>query len=69
MNIEKVNERDVIVIMGDFNAEVGENFDMLYSNAIGPYGLEERDSRGDRLVDCTLESDLVIANTLFQQPK
>ena len=69
VTIEKVNKRDVIVIMGDFNAKIGENLGRLYSNAIGPYGLGERNSRGDRLEDFAVENDLVIANTLFQQPK
>ena len=69
MTIEKVNKRDVIVIMGDFNAKIGENWGRLNSNAIGPYGLGERNPRGDRLEDFAVENDLVIANTLFQHPK
>ena len=69
MTIEKVNKRDVIVIMGDFNAKIGENWGRLNSNAIGPYGLGERNPRGDRMEDFAVENDLVIANTLFQHPK
>ena len=69
MTIEKVNRRDLIVIMGDFNAKIGENLGRLYSNAIGPYGLGERNSRGDRLEDFAVENDLVIVNTSFQQQK
>ena len=55
--------------MGDFNAKIGENLGRLYSNAIWPYGLGERNSKGDRLEDFAVENSLVIANTLFQEPK
>ena len=55
--------------MGDFNAKIGENWGRLNSNAIGPYGLGERNPRGDRMEDFAVENDLVIANTLFQHPK
>jgi len=41
MTIEQVNERDIIIIMGDFNAKTGENLGRFYSNAIGPCGLVE----------------------------
>ena len=69
VTIAKVNKRDVAVIMGDFNAKIGENWGRLNSNAIGPYGLGGRNPRGDRLEDFAVENDLVIANTLFQHPK
>ena len=69
VTIEKVNKRDVIVIMGNFKAKIGENLGRLYSNAIEPCGLGERNLRRDRLEDFAVENDLVIANTLFQQPK
>ena len=69
VTIEKVKKRDVIVIKGDFNAKIGENLGRLNSNAIGSYGLGERNLRGDRMDDFAIENDLVIANTLFQQSK
>jgi len=62
--LKKVNKRDVIVIMGDFNAKIGENWSRLNSNAIGPYGLGERNPRGDRMEDFAVENDLVIVNTI-----
>ena len=58
-----------MVVMGDFTAKAGENWGRLHSNAIGPYGLGERNARGDRLEDVAVENDLVLVNTLFQQPK
>jgi len=65
VTIEKVNERDVIVIMEDFKVKIGENLGRLYAIATGLYGLGERNSNGDRLEDFAVENDLVIANILF----
>ena len=36
---------------------------------MGRFGLGERKKAGTRLVDFCIESELVITNTLFEQPK
>ena len=52
--------------MGDFNAKLGKG---SATKLIGPYGLGERNERGDRLEDFAIENDLAVTNTLFQQHK
>lgn len=58
--------KDVMFIIGDFNAKVGEGEE---SPAIGKFGLDERNDAGDRLVQCCQENWLIVANTWFKQPK
>ena len=65
--IDAINNRDILIIMGDFNAKLGKGSTTI--KLIGPYGLRERNERGDRLEGFVIENDLAITNTLFQQPK
>ena len=64
--IESTNNRDILIIMGDFYAKLGKG---SATKLIGPYGLGERNERGDRLEDFAIENDLAVTNTLFQQHK
>ncbi|XP_022184225.1 uncharacterized protein LOC111043552 [Nilaparvata lugens] len=52
--------------MGDFNSKVGEG---KTSDAVGPFGLGERNKRGDSLELFASTHDLVVTNTWFKQPK
>ena len=56
---------EVICIMGDSNAKVG---DERYQNIVGMHGLGQRNERGERLIQFYQENKLIIANTWFQQP-
>ncbi|VEN57771.1 unnamed protein product [Callosobruchus maculatus] len=56
---------EVIIIMGDFNAKIGKG---EVENVVGKYGLGERNTRGDILVQFCQEENLAIANTWFQLP-
>ena len=64
--LEKIPKSDVVVMMGDFNSNVGQS-DSPESAAIVPRGLGERNELGDRLVDFATANEMVIANTLFKQ--
>ena len=53
--------------MGDFNTKLGKG--STTTKLIGPYGLGERNERGDRLEEFVMENDLAETNTFFQQPQ
>ena len=55
---------DIICIMGDLNAKVGNVTDF---NIIGNYGLGKQNERGQRLIEFCKENNMVIMNTWFQQ--
>ena len=52
--------------MGDFNSKVGQP-DSRESSAMRPHGLDERNERGDRLVDFATANEMEIANTWLKQ--
>ena len=51
-------------ILGDWNAVVGE---VQEGDAVGKYGLRDRNNRGQRLIDYYKGKELIITNTIFQQ--
>lgn len=58
----KFNE--LCIVMGDFNAIVGNE---LTNNVTGKFGLGTRNERGSTLVEWCQMHDFLIANTCFQQ--
>ena len=64
--LELAPKKDVLFIIGDWNAKVGsqETFGVT-----GKFGLRVWNEAGQRLVEFCQENALVIANTLFQQYK
>ena len=60
---ELTHKKDVIFIIGDWNAEIGiqETF-----GVIGKFGLGVQNEAGQSLIDFCQENALVIAHTLFQ---
>jgi len=68
--IEEVLDRqkgtDCIVIMGDWNAVVGEGSE---GKVVGKYGLGNRNERGEKLIEFWDRRKLVITNTWFEQEK
>ena len=58
--------KDNVVIMGDFNAVVGEGRD---GKEVGSYGLGSRNERGEKLVEFCKRNKLMITNTWFEQEK
>ena len=55
-----------LIVMGDFNASVGEGND---EKVIGKYGLGKRNDRGQRMIEFCKKNNLVVTNTWFQQEK
>ena len=59
-------KRDVLFIIGDWNANVGSQ---EKPGIPGKFGLGVQNEAGQRLIEFCQENALVIANTLFQQHK
>lgn len=57
---------DYVVIMGDWNAVVGEGRD---EKEVGSFGLGQRNERGERLVEFCKKNKFVATNTWFKQEK
>ena len=64
--LELTPEKDVIFIIGDWNAKVGSQ---ETPGVTGKFGLGVQNEAGQRLTEFCQENTLVIANTLFQQHK
>ena len=64
--LELTPKKDVLFIIGDWNAKVGSQ---ETSWVTGKFGLAIRNEAGQRLIEFCQENALVIANTLFQQHK
>ena len=63
--IKYVKSDEVLVVMGDWNAKVGEG---ITPGITGQYGLGDRNDRGDRLIQFCQENQLIVTNTTFKQP-
>ena len=64
--IELTPKKDVLFIIGDWNAKVGSQ---EIPGIIGKFGLGLQNEAGQRLTEFCQKNTLVIANTLFQQHK
>ena len=64
--LELTPKKDVLFIIGDWNAKVGRQ---ATPGVTGKFGLGVRNEAGPRLIEFCQENALVIANTLFQQHK
>ena len=60
------HKKDVLFIIGDWNAKVGRQ---ETPGVTGKFGLGIQSEAGQRLIEFCQENALVIANTLFQQHK
>ena len=64
--LELTPKKDVLFIIGDWNAKVGSQ---ETPGVTGKFGLRVRNEAGQRLIQFCQENTLVIANILFQQHK
>ena len=64
--LELTIKKDVLFIIGDWNAKVGSQ---ETPGVTGKFGLGEQNEVGQRLIEFCQENALVIANILFQQHK
>ena len=61
--LELKPKKDVLFIIGDWNAKVGSQ---EIPGVTGKFGLGVRNETGQRLIEFCQENALLIANTLFQ---
>ncbi|XP_037931287.1 craniofacial development protein 2-like [Teleopsis dalmanni] len=64
--IRSTKSRDFLVVMGDFNAKIGQGTD---DAIVGKFVLGERNERGDRLAEFCRSNKLIISNTFIKLPK
>ena len=65
-HLELTPKKDVLFIIGDWNAKVGSQ---EIPGVTGKFGLGVQKEGGQRLIEFCQENSLVIANTIFQQHK
>ena len=61
--LELIPKKDVLLIIGDWNAKVGSQ---ETPGLTGKFGLDVQNEAGQRLIEFCQENALVITNTLFQ---
>ena len=66
--LSKVSNRDILIVMGDLNAKVGQDNTGVERN-MGKHGLGSRNDNGERFLDFCMENELVIGGTLFQHKR
>jgi len=64
--LELIPKKDILFIIGDWNAKVGSQ---EIPGVTGKFGLGVQNEAGQRIIAFCQENAMVIANTLFQQPK
>ena len=64
--LELTPQKDVLFIIGDWNAKVGSQ---ETPRVTGKFGLGVQNEAGQKLIEFCQENPLVIANILFQQHK
>ena len=65
-DLEPTPPKDVLFIIGDWNAKVGSQ---ETPGVTGKFGFGVQNEAGQKLIDFCQDNALVIANTLFQQHK
>jgi len=60
--LKQLKSSDIKIVMGDFNAKVGQE---RISNVVGPYGIGVMNERGERLVEWCTENNFTVMNTWF----
>ena len=61
--LKQLKSQDVRIVMGDFNSKVGKE---RIETTIGPFGIGEKNDRGDRLIGWCKQHNLVAMNTWFK---
>ena len=66
--VDHVNVADKLLILGDFNAQVGKDH-ITYSDVIGKFGKGNKNPNGELLLHFCTQRHLCITNTYFSHPE
>ncbi|XP_029174698.1 uncharacterized protein LOC114943274 [Nylanderia fulva] len=64
--LQGLQSDNVNLVMGDFNAKIGQG---RRTDIVGDHGLGESNERGDRLFEFCQETEMVVTNTWYKLPK
>ncbi|XP_050508878.1 craniofacial development protein 2-like [Diabrotica virgifera virgifera] len=65
--LQNIPNKEIAIIMGDLNSKIGVTMDDEHiRNIVGRYGIGERNSRGDRLIQFCVDNDLTIMNSMYK---
>ena len=67
--LKSIPKKDIVVVMGDWNATVGSDAYADWAGTAGKFGLGTTNERGLRLLEFAKVHKLVIANTKFKHKK
>ena len=62
--LDQTPKKDIIIVQGDWNAKVGEDAYSNWKDTCGPYGNNETNDRGLRLLEFARYNNLLLVNTL-----
>ena len=65
--LQKIPPTDKVIILGDFNAKVGDDF-TSWPIALGKFGRDKSNSNGEQLLSICTQFNLAITNTFFKMP-
>ncbi|KAI8115525.1 Craniofacial development protein 2 [Lucilia cuprina] len=65
-SIQKLPNRDILVLTGDFNAKISSD-NLGLTRIMGKHGIGIRNDNGERFIELCQTFDLVIGGTLFPQ--
>ncbi|XP_022188445.1 uncharacterized protein LOC111047087 [Nilaparvata lugens] len=65
-DLEQELTRDNILIIGDLNAQVGEDR-RGFETVLGPFGYGRRNTEGEQLLDLCIRNNLIIKNSWFKK--
>ena len=65
--LQKIPTTDKVIILGDFNAKVGDDF-TSWPIALGQFGRDKSNSNGEQLLSICTQFNLAITHTFFKMP-
>ena len=68
VHVNKTPKSDILLIMGDLNAKVGEG-NSQWETVMGKYGIGNINDRGEKLLTFCATNNLCLTNTMFKQSK